>query len=199
MIVIGLTGSIGAGKSFVARQFKKEGARLFDADKEVHRLLQPGGSAEGKVKEAFPQSIHCGKISRKILGDIVFNDSRKLKKLEAILHPIIREKECAFIKRERHKKTTLAVLDIPLLFETGAESLCDVVVMVRAKNRLQQQRVLKREHMDAKKLATIKQLQWSEAEKEKQADYIVQTGLDKRFVAKQVRDIVRKLRESRTE
>lgn len=194
MIVLGLTGSIGMGKSLVARCFKRMGAAVFDADKEVHKLFaERGGEVREKVKKKFPEAVEQGEINRKKLGDIVFSDQKKLDLLEAIIHPKIREAEIAFIMNCNRQRRRLIVLDIPLLFESGAEQLCHYVVVVSANPIIQRIRVEKGRGVKKERYEKINQLQMENEEKVKRADFVIHTGLDKRYVVRQVKSIVRSL------
>lgn len=190
MIVLGLTGSIGMGKSTAAEQFKRMGIRVFDADKEVHKLMAPEGEAFSMVKKKFPETVAAGKIDRKKLGGIVFANKSKLKILENVLHPLVRKKELEFLRKCRITRQKITVLDIPLLFETGADNLCDYIVVVVAPSYIQSIRVEKRSNIKGKKFVQINQLQMPTGEKIKRADFVIHTGLDKRFIIKQTRQII---------
>ena len=178
MITVGLTGSIGMGKSTAAAMLRRLGAPMFDADAEVHRLLGPGGGAVGAVEAAFPGVRNAaGAIDRGRLGEQVFGRPGALRRLEAILHPIVRAAEIGFIARARAQGLRLVVLDIPLLFETGADVMCDAIVVVSAPLWLQRQRVLRRPGMSPARLAGILAAQMPDREKRRLADFVVETGL----------------------
>ena len=194
MIVLGLTGSIGMGKSTVARQFKRMGAEVFEADRAVHELMTPDGKAFDSVTEAFPECLIDGKIDRKKLGDIVFENPNKLKRLEAIIHPLVRKMELEFLQKNMRQREKIVVLDIPLLYETGTDELCDYVAVVRASCIVQKNRVGKRGGIDTHKFNNINQLQMPTNEKINLADFVINTGLDKREVLKQVRGIMNQLK-----
>lgn len=177
MIVIGLTGSIGMGKSTVARQCALLGAKTLNSDEVVHRLMAPRGQAFASIAKCFPQAVVDGKIDRKILGGIVFKDAAKLTMLESILHPLVRREEEHFANAMRSKGAKIVVFDIPLLFETGGDSRMDATLVATAPAFIQRQRVMARPHMTAEKFASILTKQMPDREKRKRADFIVQTGL----------------------
>lgn len=176
MIVLGLTGSIGMGKTVAAEVFRGLGVPVFDADGAVHDFLRVGGRAVAPVGRAFPGALLDGAIDRKKLGDFVFGDDEALDKLESILHPLVREQENAFLSQASKEGFAVVVLEIPLLFETGAERLCDGVVVVSAPTEVQEARVLKRPGMTAEKLAAIRARQMSGKEKKARADFIIDTS-----------------------
>jgi dephospho-CoA kinase len=178
VITIGLTGSIGMGKSTAAAMLRRLGAPMFDADAEVHRLLGPGGGAAAAVEREFPGvRDENGGINRPRLGAQVFGRPEALKRLERILHPIVRAAESRFIAHGRARRLPLIVLDIPLLFETRADALCDAIIVVSAPGWLQRQRVLRRPGMTAARLASILAAQMPDGEKRRHADFVVETGL----------------------
>ncbi|MFW0777818.1 MAG: dephospho-CoA kinase [Rickettsiales bacterium] len=191
--IIGITGGIAMGKSTVAKQFAQFGANVSNADDIVHALLAKGGEAVEEVKQYFPSTIIDGAVDRRKLGEIVFADVDKRKKLESILHPMVAFQELSFIEEETNKGAKMAILDIPLLFETGADTRCDVTVTVSAPLWIQRRRAMKRPHMTKEKLEHIIAMQMSDAEKRKRADFIVQTGFGKAYSFWQVNQIVRKL------
>ena len=181
MIVIGLTGSIGMGKSTVSKQFSLLGAKVASADDFVHYLLKNDTKIIADIAKEFPNAVIDGVIERKILGKIVFADAQKLKILEQILHPKVVALEEKFVKKQRRLGAKLVVLDIPLLFETGAEKRVDYTVVVTAPKFIQRRRVLARTGMTAEKFAQIISTQMPDNEKRKRADFIIQTGLGKAY------------------
>ncbi len=193
MIVIGLTGSIGMGKSTVAQQFAELGAKICSADALVHELLANDSGVFTEVKEHFPQAIEDGKISRGLLGRIVFSDAAKRRQLEAILHPRVQAAENHFIEKNRELGTKLVVLDIPLLFETGGQVRCDATVVVSAPAFIQRLRVMRRQGMTRAKFLSILQNQMPDKEKRKCADFVVATGLGKAHSFRQVKRIMKVL------
>jgi dephospho-CoA kinase len=195
VIVLGLTGSIGMGKSTAAATLRSLGLPLFDADRVVHRLLAPGGAAVAAVATAFPATgIHSGGIDRRRLGERVFGDRAALARLEAILHPLVERDERRFLARASGRRAPIVVLDIPLLFETGGERRCDYVLVVTAPKFLQRQRVLRRSGMTAERLDAILKEQMPDAEKQRRADFVVRTGLNRKLSLQRLRAIVRLLR-----
>ena len=176
MRIIGLTGSIGMGKSLTAAMLRKMGCAVHDADAAAHRALEPGGAAVAAVAALFPQAHIHKAIDRKILGALVFGQPDKLHRLEAILHPLVRAAEQEKIARARAAGKKAVVLDIPLLFETGADRRCDKTICVTAPAAVQCRRVLARPGMSAEKFAQILAAQLPDAEKRRRADYIVHTG-----------------------
>jgi dephospho-CoA kinase len=180
MLVLGLTGSVGMGKSTATRLLRRCGIPVHDADAAVHRLLARGGGAVTLVAAAFPEALKDGAIDRTALGRQVFGDPEALNRLEAILHPLVRQSERRFLARVRRERRAVAVLDIPLLFETGGQRRCDVVLVVSAPRRIQLARVLGRPGMSAARLAGIEARQMSDAEKRRRADFVIATGLSRR-------------------
>ena len=199
MIVLGLTGSIGMGKSVAADMFRDAGAAVFDADAAVHRLIGPGGAAVGEIGAAFPDCVHDmrsgAEVDRAALGARVFGDAAATARLEAILHPRVRDAERVFTERAARDRRWLAVLDIPLLLETGGERRCDAVAVVYAPAFVQAARVLTRRGMTPDRLAAIRARQMSDAEKLRRADFRIPTGLGRALTLRRVRRIVRILRE----
>ena len=174
MIVLGLTGSIGMGKSATAKMFAEAGVPVHDSDETVHRLYS--GKAAPLVEAAFPGTTQAGVVDRVKLGRQVLADPAALKKLEAIIHPLVRADADAFLARHRAAGSPLAVLDIPLLFETGGRDRVDKVVVVTASPEIQRERVLARPGMSEEKFASILAKQVPDAEKRRQADFIIDTG-----------------------
>ncbi len=195
MIVLGLTGSIGMGKSTAAATLRLLGVPVFDADAEVHRLLATGGAAVAPVEAAFSGvRAAAGGIDRQRLGQCVFKDRAALHRLEAILHPLVRAAERRFVASARARRERLAVLDIPLLFETGGGMRCDYVVVVSAPARLQRERVMRRPGMSAARFAGILAAQMPDREKRRRADFVVWTALGRDESFRKLRAIVRQLR-----
>jgi dephospho-CoA kinase len=178
MFVIGLTGSLGMGKSTMARFFAEEGIPVHDADAVVHRLY--AGEAASAIEAAFPGTTSNGKVDRNKLAARVLNDSAALNKLEAIMHPLVQAAEQQLLAQAEARGEKVAVLDIPLLFETGADRRVDAVVVVSAPAETQRARVLARPGMTSDKLEAILARQMPDAEKRRRADFVVDTshGLD---------------------
>ena len=180
MIVLGLTGSIGMGKSTAAAALRRLGVPVHDADGEVHRLLKSNPAVIAAIAAKFPGVLGDDGIDRVKLGRQVFGDPAALGRLETILHPLVRQAERRFLRRARASRATVAALDIPLLFETGAERRCDLVVVVSAPDFVQAARVLRRAGMSRDRLAAIAARQTPDADKCRRADYVAPTGLDRR-------------------
>jgi dephospho-CoA kinase len=174
MIVLGLTGSIGMGKSTTARMFAEAGVPVHDSDETVHRLY--AGKAAPLVEAAFPGTVVSGSVDRTVLAKHVLGNPAALKRLEAIIHPLVRAEADAFVARHRANGVPLAVLDIPLLFETGGRDRVDKIVVVTAPAAVQRARVLARPGMTEEKLTSILTKQVPDAEKRKLADFVVDTG-----------------------
>lgn len=196
MIVLGLTGSIGMGKSTAAAMLRRLGVPLFDADLAVHRLLAPSGAAVRAVSVTFPGvETEAGGIDRALLGQRVFTDPAALRRLEAILHPMVAAEERRFLARSRARRVPLAVLDIPLLFETGAERRCDYVLVVSAPALVQRQRVMQRPGMTEIRLNAILRKQMPDHRKRHRADFVVPTGAGRSLTLRGLKAIVRLLRK----
>lgn len=176
MMVLGLTGSIGMGKSTAARQLRRLGFAVHDADAAVHALLAPGGAAVPAIDAAFPGVVKNGAVDRAALGAVVFNDPAALRRLEKIIHPLVRRAEHRFLARARRQRRRLVVLDIPLLFETGGETRCDAVAVVSAPSAVQARRVLARPGMTSERLASIRRSQMADRDKCRRADFVIPTG-----------------------
>jgi dephospho-CoA kinase len=174
MIVLGLTGSIGMGKSTTAKMFAEAGVPVHDSDETVHRLY--AGKAAPLVEAAFPGTTAGGVVDRAKLGARVLGDADALKRLEAIIHPLVRADADAFLAKHRNAGESVAVLDIPLLFETGGRGRVDKVVVVTAPADVQRKRVLARPVMNEDKLASILAKQVPDAEKRRLADFVIDTG-----------------------
>ncbi len=193
MLVIGLTGSIGMGKSTAAAMLRRLGLPVHDADAAVHRQMACGGAAVSAVEAAFPGVTRDAAIDRGLLGARVLGDAAALKRLEAILHPLVRAEARAFLAKQARLRRLLAVLDIPLLFETGGDRLCDAVIVVSAPPFIQRARVLRRPGMTDAKMQAILARQLPDAEKRRRADFVVHTGLNKAHTLRQLAGIVRLL------
>ena len=180
MLLIGLTGSIGMGKSETAKMFRELGVPVYDADAAVHKLYDKGGKAVEPIHAAFPSAVVDGAVDRKALSRCVLGLPDEMKKLEAIVHPLVGEAQIEFLKENVAAGHEMAVLDIPLLYETGGETRVDVVVVVSAPYDIQKTRVLARPDMDEAKFAAIHAKQTPDAEKRRRADFVVESdkGLD---------------------
>ena len=185
--VLGLTGSIGMGKSATADLFRRLGVPVHDADATVHRLYR--GRAAAPIEKAFPGTVGDGIVDRTKLGAAVFNDPERMKRLEAIVHPLVREEEDDFLKRVS-ALAPVAVLDIPLLFETGGERRCDAVLVVTAPSSVQRERVLARPGMTEEKFSAILAKQMPDEDKRARAHFLVDTGRGFASAEAQVRSIL---------
>ena len=188
MIKIALTGSIGMGKSTVAKMFEAAGIPVFDADAAVRQMQGPGGALIEKIGELFPGCVRAGTLDRECLAQIVLADRSKLAALEGIVHPAVREWRDAFIARNRDARSL--VFEIPLLFETGSEKDFDKVVVVSAPAQVQRPRVLAREGMSEAKLDSILARQVPDEEKRRRADFLIDTSGDLSTTEAQVRNIL---------
>jgi dephospho-CoA kinase len=199
MIVLGLTGSIGMGKSTAAMTLRRLRVPLFDADCVVHRLLASGGAAVEPVAAAFP-GVRAAKggIDRSLLGQRVFSDPQALSRLERIIHPMVAAYEKRFLALSRGRRESIVVLDIPLLFESSSERRCNYVLVVSAPRVVQRQRVLRRPGMTEGRLAAILSNQMPDREKRRHADFVVPTGLSRGVSLRRLRAIVRLLRAERS-
>ena len=194
MLLIGLTGSIGMGKSETAKMFAAEGVPVYDADAEVHKLYAPGGAAVAPLEEAFPGVVKDGAVDRTLLSKEVIGKPDALKKLESIVHPLVGQANRAFLENAVKDGAEMVLLDIPLLFETGGRERVDVIVVVSAPYELQRERVLARPDMTEEKFEEIFAKQVSDADKRAGADYIVESDKGLEHARAQVRDIIADLK-----
>ena len=193
MLKIGLTGSIGMGKTETGKIFSELGFPLYDADAAVHKLYGPGQKGSEKIKEKFPNSINPdGSVNRESLSAEVLADPEKIKSLESIIHPLVGEDREVFFKK--NAKAKAIVLDIPLLFETGGEKYVDVSVVVTATAKTQMDRVVTQRKIPLDVFKSIQGQQMPDQEKLKKADYIISTECDISDTEKEVRDVVSKIK-----
>jgi len=188
MIRVALTGSIGMGKSTVAKMFKRATIPVFDADSIVRELQAPGGGLVDRIGELFPGTVRSGTLDRECLAHIVLADRDKLAALEAIVHPVVRAARESFIAE--HRDAPVLVFEIPLLFETSGEKEFDKVVVVSAPAEVQRERVLSRAGMTEAKLDSILARQMPDEEKRRRADFVIETGADLSTTERQVREIL---------
>ena len=193
MIVIGLTGSVGMGKSTTAKMFAEEGVPVFDADEVVHRLYE--GEAAPLIEAAFPGTTANGRVDRDRLSAKVVGDKAALAKLEAIIHPLVQKARKSFLEEAERSGVKVAVLDIPLLFEVGGDPRIEKVVVVTAPAELQKKRVFERTGMTEEKFAAILARQLSDSEKRSRADFLIDTSRGFKAAREDVRAILRKLSE----
>jgi dephospho-CoA kinase len=196
MRTIGLTGSIGMGKSTTAAMFRDAGVPVYDADATVHDLYDEGGAAVGPVGEAFPGVVFNGRVDRERLRQRVLGQPEELKRLNAIVHPLVGQDRVGFFKAAEAAGADWVVLDIPLLFETGGHANVDVIVVVTAPPEMQRERVLARPGMTPDRLDAILAQQLADAEKRARAHYVVDTGLGLAPARAQVATILEELRRS---
>ncbi len=189
--VIGLTGSIGMGKSTAAAMLRAAGLPVFDADAEVHRMMAPGGAAVAPIEAAFPGTVCEGAVNRRALGDLVFADTEALRRLERIVHPLVGRAERAFLRRAARERRRAVVRDVPLLFETGGEKRCDWTVVVSAPARIQAARVLARPGVTRELLDSVRAKQTPDAVKRKRADVVVPTGAGLRLTRDRLNAMLR--------
>jgi dephospho-CoA kinase len=189
MFILGLTGSIGMGKSATAKMFAEEGVPVHDADAAVHRLYE--GAATPLIEAAFPGTTSGGKVDRAKLGQRVLGDKDAIARLEAIVHPLVTQSRERFIADAERSNANVAVLDIPLLFETGGDKRVDAIVVVSAPAEVQRARVLERPGMTDDKLAIILTKQMPDAEKRARADFVVDTSKGFDAARAQVREILK--------
>ena len=185
--VIGLTGSIGMGKSTAAAMLREAGLPVFDADAEVHRMMAPGGAAVAPVGAAFPGVVADGAVDRAALGARVFADREALRRLERIVHPLVGRAERAFLRRAARERKPAVVRDVPLLFETGGERRCDWTVVVSAPAHIQAARVLARPGASRERLEQVRAQQMADAQKRKRADVVIPTGAGRRLTRDRLR------------
>jgi dephospho-CoA kinase len=193
MKIVGLTGGIGMGKSTAAAAFRRARIPVFDADATVHRLQGHGGRALPAIAAAFPGTVHDSQLDRAALRAAVLGHPEALTRLERIVHPMVRAEERAFLARARRAGSRLAVLDIPLLFETGGGRRADLVVVVSAPRDIQVDRVRRRRRMSKADVAAVLARQMPDAEKRRRADVVVRTGLSRHHAQRRLRRLIREL------
>jgi dephospho-CoA kinase len=195
MILIGLTGSIGMGKSTTAAMFRAAGVPVYDADAAVHDLYDQGGAAVGPVGEAFPGVVKDGRVDREALRQAVLGDPEALKRLNAIVHPLVGRDRIGFFQKAEAEDADMVVLDIPLLFETGGHANVDAVVVASAPSEMQRERVLARPGMTAERLDAILAHQMADAEKRARAHFVVDTSRGLEPAREQVAEIIAVMRD----
>jgi dephospho-CoA kinase len=194
MKVIGLTGSIGMGKSTTSEMFAQLGVPIWDADSAVHRLYAPDGDGAKAVASLFPKAINQdGCVDRHVLAGQVLHDQAALKQLEAIVHPLVGQDRGVFLSNARENDHQLVIVDVPLLFETGGDKYVDQIIVVSCEASLQRQRVLARPGMSEEKFASILARQTPDAEKRGRADFVITTDLSLDDTRKQVRKVYDRL------
>lgn len=194
MKIIGLTGSIGMGKSTTAAMFREAGIPVYDADAAVHEAYDVGGIAVGPVGEAFPGTVKAGKVDREALRQAVLGKPEQMAKLNGIVHPLIGAARSDVFEKARAAGADMIILDVPLIFETGGQKTMDAVIVVSAPAEMQRDRVLAREGMTPERLEQILSQQMPDAEKRARADYVVDTGQGLEAARAQVTTIIEDLR-----
>src|SRR5258705_1509176 len=191
--MVGLTGSIAMGKTETAKLFAQLGLPVHDADAIVHSLYEVGGAAVAPLTKAFPAAVHGGRVDRMKLAGLVAGDEDAFEKLEAIVHPLVRQAEHQFLSAAAKRGDDVVILDIPLLFETGGESRMDAVVVVSAPHHVQRERVLVRPGMSVEKLEAINARQIPDVDKRAKADFVIETDKGKEHAFAQVKRVVAEL------
>ena len=195
MIVAGLTGSIAMGKSETARMFAARGIPVFDSDATVHDLYARGGEAVAPLAALVPSAIVDGAVDRRLLAASIQEDPALLRKIEAVVHPLVKARQAEFLSRCRSEGAALVVLDIPLLFETGRDKDVDRILVVTTSAAVQKERALKRPGMTEEKLTFILSKQMPDAEKRARADYVIDTSVDLETTARDVERIIDELKK----
>ncbi len=190
MKVLGITGSVGMGKTTAAKAFARAGYPVFDADAAVHDLLANDKQTIAAVRRTFPGAIERGAIDRKALGALVFASPAALARLEKVLHARVRARQRQFVRDARRGGATLAVVDVPLLFETGGDKEVDAVLVVSAPAAVQRARVLARRGMTPARFKAMRARQWSDRDKRRHATYVVDTGAGRAMMVRQIRAIL---------
>ncbi|HUU66649.1 MAG TPA: dephospho-CoA kinase [Methyloceanibacter sp.] len=193
MLVIGLTGGMGMGKTSAAAHFRARGIEVFDADAYVHHLYE--GAAVAAIEAAFPGTTHDGRVDRALLAKEVSGNPERLRQLEAIVHPMVVAAEIDFLRDQEKAGAALAVLEIPLLFETGAEARTDVTIALSASDRVQRERVLARPGMTEEKFEALRARQLSDAERRARADYVVDSGTNLENMHTQLDTLIESLQD----
>ena len=181
MIVIGITGAIGMGKTTVSNMFKMLKIPVFDSDQKVREILEKNDKVIEKISKIWPRTVSSyrkqKKVNKDILSDIIFRSKNERKRLESIIHPLVKNERTSFLKK--YKKLNIVVLDVPLLYETGTEKSCDYVFLVNTTKKIQKKRVLMRQNMTEKKFEQINNSQWSFERKVREGPFIINTSLSK--------------------
>ena len=193
MKILGLTGGVGMGKSTAAAMLRRMRVPVYDADAAVHRMMGKGGIAVAAVAAAFPGVVKDGAIDRAALGSRVFGDPGAMKRLEAIIHPLVRRDEDRFLAEMRRRRAKLVVMDVPLLFESGRDRRYDATIVVAAPEFLRRARVLARPGMTPARLAAIMAKQMPDAEKRRRADIVVPSGLGRALTWRRLRHAIERL------
>ena len=193
MIIVGLTGSIGSGKSFVGNFLKSKKIPIYHADKEANKILENDNLVKRKIIKLFPNAYINKKINRTKLALIVFKDKKKLKKLESIIHPKVEQSKKKFLSFHKKKKTKLVILEIPILFETKGHKNCNYTILVYVNKKEQFKRVLARKNMSKEKLKVILSNQMSNKKKKKMADFTINNNFTKKKTRGEIKKIMEKM------
>lgn len=193
--LLGLTGSIGMGKSTVGKMFEKEGIPLYNVDAEIHKLYQPGGAAVAPIGDEFPEAVIAGRVDRPALSKLVLGDDAAIKRLERIVHPLVGLGRSSFISDAEQKEEPFVLLDVPLIFETGGEKNFDTIIVVSAPKDVQRARVLARPDMTEEKFEAILARQTPDAEKREKADFVIDTNCSEEETYAQVQSLIKKLKK----
>lgn len=199
MFLLGLTGSIGMGKSETGRMFQRLGVPLFDADAAVAALYKEGGAGVAQIAAVFPEAVEDGAVDRAVLSQRLARDPEAWRKLEAVVHPLAAKAQSEFLEAEAARGTPLVVLDIPLLYETGAEKLFDAVLVVSTAPEIQRARALARPGMTPEKFEAILARQVPDVEKRARADFVIETGRGLDYALKGVRRVMASLAHRKAE
>ncbi|WP_181017848.1 dephospho-CoA kinase [Sneathiella aquimaris] len=192
--LLGLTGSIGMGKSTVGKMFEKLDIPIYNVDARIHELYEPGGIAVEPVGAVFPDAIIDGRVDRPTLSKLVVGDDAAIKKLEQIVHPLVGQDRADFISKAEQNGHDMVVLDVPLIFETGGEENFDTIIVVSAPHHIQKSRVLERADMSEEKFHSILARQTPDAEKRQKADHVINTDCTEEETFEQVKQLVDLLR-----
>ncbi|MEH6404821.1 MAG: dephospho-CoA kinase [Sneathiella sp.] len=195
--ILGLTGSIGMGKSTVGKMFEKLNIPVYNVDAEVHKLYMPGGAAVAPIKQEFPEAVIDGRVERPILSKLVLGNDTAIKKLEKIVHPLVGLNRSGFISNAEENGHSMVIIDVPLIFETKGEKNFDKIIVVSAPADVQRARVLARDDMTAEKFESILARQLPDAEKRKLADFVIDTNCSEDDTLGQVQKLVTQLREEK--
>ncbi|WP_438382611.1 dephospho-CoA kinase [Asaia sp. BMEF1] len=197
MIVLGLTGGMGAGKTTVARFMRRAGWPVFDADLAVHGLQAKGGKAVAAIAQRWPQAVRDHAVDRVALRQAVIGHPQEIAALEAIIHPLVRDERRAFLRRMARRGVRICVLDIPLLFETGADRDCDAVVVVTAPLAVRLRRVMRRRSLSGEQARQLLARQMSDRERNRRADHLLRNGLSRGHTARQLKRLITSLERAR--
>ncbi|MCC3303960.1 dephospho-CoA kinase [Sneathiella sp. HT1-7] len=196
MLLVGLTGSIGMGKSTVAGMFRKLGIPVYDADAEIHKLYAKGGAGVEPIRSAFPDAVVDDQVDRQRLSKLVVGNDAEIERLEKVIHPLLSDGRAAFFEQAQKEGHTLVVLDIPLIFETGGEDRVHKIVVVSAPAHVQRSRVLDRPEMTEDKFEAILARQVDDAEKREKADFVIDTHRSMEETFMQIKELVEHLKDA---